>query len=103
MTTRAQIEILYERLKKHPHLKNRFDQILNIVEDENDAMGDAHQVEEKAIEELRKLGNQVMRDWAKKKSDEKKIDFETDNQTATYHEKKSSGGIRHSEKSKRQK
>ena len=103
MKKKEAINSLDERLEKHPDLKRRFEQILDIVEDENDKMGNAHQVEFRAIEELRKLGNQVLQDWAERKSRQKTDEFKENNRSSTYHQKKSSGGTPPSEKSKHRK
>ncbi len=52
------------RLNKHPHLKNRIEQILKIVENTVGDLKKADEAEKRVIEELRKLGNEVLHDWA---------------------------------------
>lgn len=53
---------LAEKLEKYPHLKERFESILNIVE--NSSLELADEAEMQAIEEVRKIGNQIMQCWA---------------------------------------
>lgn len=53
-----------ERLNKQPHLRTRMEEILNIVENSSSNLIKADDAERKAIEELRKLGNEVMQGWA---------------------------------------
>ncbi len=59
-----------ERLKKHPALKKRFESILDITEN---ALGDcvrADDAEAKVIEEMRKLGQETIQDWASGQNEE---------------------------------
>nr|CBX27836.1 hypothetical protein N47_C18940 [uncultured Desulfobacterium sp.]CBX28240.1 hypothetical protein N47_G35640 [uncultured Desulfobacterium sp.] len=53
-----------KRLNKHPHLKNRIEQILKIVENTEGDLKKADEAEKRVIEELRKMGNEVLHDWA---------------------------------------
>jgi hypothetical protein len=52
------------RLNKHPHLKNRIEQLLKIVENAEGDLKKADEAEKRVIEELRKMGNEVLHDWA---------------------------------------
>lgn len=97
MTTEEDLEML-ARIKAHPGLKDRIEAILDIAENKSGALITADQAEEKAIEEVRKLGQALLKEWAIQQH-EKAI--ETARQThpnAKRHEKKSSTGNRHSEK-----
>jgi hypothetical protein len=55
---------LEKRLNKLPHLKNRIEQLLKIVEDADGDLKKADEAEKRVIEELRKMGNEVLHDWA---------------------------------------
>jgi hypothetical protein len=60
-----------KRLEEHPHLRNRFEEILNVAE--SDDLITADEAEEKAIEEVRKLGQEILQEWAMKQHN-KQID-----------------------------
>jgi len=68
-----------ERLAAHPELRARFEQILALVENVDEQVNTADEAEERAIEEMRRLGNEILHDWAVHKS------CQTDRQT--LHEK----------------
>jgi len=53
-----------ERLETHPSLKSRFESILDIAENTNGDVIKADEAERRTIEEVRKLGNEVLHDWA---------------------------------------
>ena len=55
---------LEKRLNKHPHLKNRIEQLLEIVENADGDLKKADEAEKRVIEELRKMGNEVLHGWA---------------------------------------
>ena len=57
-----------ERLEEHPHLRSRFEAILDIAEGKDQDRDTADEVEERTIVEVRKLGQEVMQDWASNKS-----------------------------------
>ena len=67
---------LEKRLNKHPHLKNRIEQLLKIVENADGDLKKADEAEKRVIEELRKMGNEVLYDWA---SNREKQEVETVN------------------------
>jgi len=56
-----------ERLKEHPHLRERFEAIIDIAESKRNGPDTADAVEERAIIEVRKLGKEVIEEWAKQK------------------------------------
>ena len=62
---------LEERLQAHPNLRERFYQILNIAEDAEGKIDKADEAEERVIEELRRLGQEVLQDWAVGKEKQK--------------------------------
>lgn len=51
-----------KKLKEYPHLRKRFEEILNATDSED--MITADEAEEKAIEEMRKLGQEMLQEWA---------------------------------------
>ena len=57
-------ENFFARLKKHPALRERFESILDIAENTNGDCVKADDAEERVIEEVRKLGQTTLQDWA---------------------------------------
>lgn len=55
---------LEERLHSHPRLKNRVESLLEIVEDTSPEIEKADEAELRVIEELRRLGNELLHEWA---------------------------------------
>lgn len=55
---------LIERLREHPELMERFQSILEISANADGPVKSAHEVEGLLIEEMRRLGNTTMGDWA---------------------------------------
>ncbi len=64
-----------ERLNKHPQLKKRIEQLLKVVENANGNFQKANDAEQRVIEELRKMGNEVLHNWAsnREKQEHQKI------------------------------
>jgi hypothetical protein len=60
----AQEEQLIERLRQHPELKERFQSILEISASTEGPIKSADEIEALLIEEMRRLGNTTMSDWA---------------------------------------
>jgi len=90
---------LEERLKAHPQLRDRIYQILSIAEDSEGKIDKADEAEQRVIDELRRLGQEVLEDWAvgKEKQKVEKLKSELDRKI-TGHGKKNSTGTRPSEK-----
>lgn len=57
-------EKFFECLKRHPVLRERFESILNIAENANGDCIRADDAEESVIEEVRKLGQETLQEWA---------------------------------------
>jgi hypothetical protein len=86
---------LEERLNAHPHLRERVDQILAIVEDAQGDIDKADEAERRVIEQLRKLGQEVLQDWAVGKEEQKVEQLQADaTRKVTGHGKKNSTGTR---------
>jgi len=62
-----------QRLNKHPHLKKRIEKLLEVMENTDGDFQKANDAEQRVIEELRKMGNEVLHDWA---SNREKQEFE---------------------------
>lgn len=90
---------LEERLQSHPHLRERIDQILNIAEDAEGDIDKADEAEERVIEELRRLGQEVLQNWAVRKEKQKVEEIKEElDRKIKGHGKKNSGGIQRLEK-----
>jgi hypothetical protein len=90
---------LEERLKAHPHLRERFEQLLAIVEDAAGDIDKADEAERRVIEELRRLGQEALQGWAFRKETQKVKELHSDKERKiTGHGKKNSTGTRRTEK-----
>lgn len=88
-----------ERLKAHPRLRDRFHQILSIAEDCEGKIDKADEAEQKVIEELRRLGQEIFEEWAVSKENEKVEQLKgSADRKVEGHGKKKSFGIRRSDK-----
>ena len=63
-TLSAQEKQLIEGLREHPDLLERFQSILEISADADGPVKSADEVEGLLIEQMRRLGNATMGDWA---------------------------------------
>ncbi len=98
MTTENEAKLLVERILAHPGLRERVEAILDIAENTSGELITADQAEGKAIEEVQKLGRELLKEWASQRH-EKAIELaKNTHPTAKRHEKKSSIGSQHSEK-----
>ena len=55
---------LITRLNKHPHLRQRVEALLDVVENTSGDCTKADDAEQYVIDELRKMGNQALSSWA---------------------------------------
>ena len=55
---------LIQRLREHPQLRERFQSILEISANPDGPLKSADEIEALLIEELRRLGNTTMGEWA---------------------------------------
>lgn len=60
----AREQALIAQLRQHPELMERLEIIVGLTGAEGGKLRTADEVEEQLIEEVRRLGNQVIRDWA---------------------------------------
>ena len=63
------------RLSKHPHLRERFESILAIVEDTAGNIDLADEAERLAIIEVRQLGAEMLHEWARTKESQKSMEL----------------------------
>ena len=63
-TKREREQRLIERLRNSPELLERFETILGISEADGEKLPRADDIEERLINEIRQLGNEVMGKWA---------------------------------------
>jgi hypothetical protein len=86
-----------ERLQSHPHLRKRFEAILDIIEAPSGQVDKADDAEQLVTEELRRLGNDVLHQWAHDKEAQKAETLQTKELKLTPNGKKNSTGIRRTE------
>jgi len=55
---------LIAQLRRHPQLMERLEVIVEMTHADGEKLPTADQVEERLVEEVRRLGHQVMEDWA---------------------------------------
>ena len=87
---------LDERLDKHPHLRERFESILAIVEDTTGTIDLADEAERLAIIEARQLGSAMLHEWARTKESQKNTEMGATENNAIRNGKKNSIGAQHS-------
>lgn len=58
-----------ERLREHPELMERMESILELVDNEGGPLKTADEMEELLIQEMRRLGNETMTQWAVRAED----------------------------------
>lgn len=83
---------LVERLEKYPHLRDRFEAILNVVENTTGELEKADDAEMKAIEEVRKLGSELLQTWASNQEIRKSSQAAEENPQLIRHSKKNCTG-----------
>jgi hypothetical protein len=98
MTTVDELKVLVTRIRAHPGLKERIEAILDIAENKSGELITADQAEGKAIEEVKKLGQELLKEWAVQQHIKAIETAKKTHPNAKKHEKKNSTGNRHSEK-----
>jgi hypothetical protein len=81
----AEVQLI-EQLRQHPDMMARIQSILDLASDESGPLKTADQVEELLIQELRRLGNTSMRQWATQA--EERVSRELKGQEATVRSRK---------------
>jgi hypothetical protein len=85
-------QIFLNRLNEHPELRERMERLLDMVENETGNFTKANDAEQYTIEELRKMGNDILHSWAKKASTKSSANFGEQNKTYRGDGKKKSDG-----------
>lgn len=93
-------KLFLEQLSKHPALRKRMENILNVAVDLNDSIELADTAEEHLIEEGRHLNREALEAWAVNKIDKTAAGFEKKHKTARKDVKKNSIGTALLEQSK---
>ena len=86
---------LLNLLNRRPDLKNRVRSILSIAEDEGDGIVKADEAESRVIEEVRRMGNEVLTGWAESRIGKSESYLPADGDITRSGQKKSYG-TRHS-------
>ena len=97
MTRENETKLLVDRILAHPGLKERVNAILDIAENTSGELITADQAEGKAIEEVQKLGKELLKEWAVQRHKHAMATAKNTHPNAKKHEKKSSTGSQHLE------
>jgi hypothetical protein len=60
----ARVQRLLEQLRRQPELLERLETIVGLTQVDGEKLPTADEVEGRLVEEVRRLGHQVMEDWA---------------------------------------
>ena len=90
---------LVERLKEYPELKAKIEAMLAIIENAGGDVEKAAEAEQRIIEEMRQMGNEVLHSWARRQQQKKEDEYQAQ-PSVNRKRKKKSTGIRGWEKSK---
>lgn len=80
-----------EKLKEYPELQERFEKILALAENEDGSANTADEAEERAMEEVRKLGQELMQSWAVRKHERLVSEYDLRKGTRRKGKKNSTG------------
>jgi len=92
--TAGRRETVAERLERHPAIKARMERMLDVVENAAGDVRRADEAEQRAIEELRQMGLEVMQAWGQKASHEAAVDLEAQGGVVRDGKKNSTGYVR---------
>jgi hypothetical protein len=87
-----------ERLNRHPVLKMRLNSLLDIVENKRGDYDNADDAESEIINEIRRMSNEVMHEWASGKEKVSAEELRKNDGTVVGHGKKNFTGRPLSEK-----
>lgn len=79
---------LIEHLRQHPEIKERLQSILEIVRNEDGPLKTADEVEERLIQELRRLGSTTMHQWANQAEERVSTELQREDSTVLSRKKK---------------
>jgi hypothetical protein len=90
---RNRSEDLVERLNRHPELRDKVEELLDIADNKSGDVNKADDAEDLIWEELREMGQKIMRDWAVRKHD-RLVEESENRKELSKREKKGSTGTR---------
>lgn len=82
---------LAARLEKYPDLRSRFEEILSVIENEQGDSFTADEAEERAFEQIRRLGQEVLQSWAERRHDRLVKEYDARHDTQRKGKKNSTG------------
>jgi hypothetical protein len=88
---------LDERLREYPELRARIEGLVEIVENEGGDVVKADDAEERVVQEIRRIGQEVLQGWAERKHRRLVREFD-EREGASRKEKKRSTGIHGSDR-----
>ena len=77
-----------ERLKSHPELRERIMALIDITEGTGTGPDTADAAEERAIIEVQKMGQEIMKGWAEQKAKKEVAQFQEKHSESRLHKKK---------------
>lgn len=83
------------RVQAQPGLMEKFEAILDIAENKSGELITADQAEAKAVEEIGKLGRELLKQWAINRQNQAIEETKRNHPNAKKHEKKNSIGKQH--------
>jgi len=87
-------ECFLTRLKQYPHLRERMETLLNIVENVAGDCAKADAAEQAVLDEVRKLGHAALQGWAERTVQQTAATVRTQQPTLQGSGEKKSGGTR---------
>ena len=90
---RNRSEDLVERLNRHPEFRDKVEELLDIADNKSGDVNKADDAEDLIWEELRELGQKIMRDWPVRKHD-RLVEESENRKELSKREKKGSTGTR---------
>lgn len=90
---RSQRESVGDRLERHPELKARMEQILDLVENVSGEIRRADDAESRAIEMLRQMGQQVLQGWGERQAEKEADALEAAHKVIRQGKKNSTGTV----------
>ena len=87
-------QLFMTRLNQHPHLRERMETLLNVVENVAGDCTKADAAEQAVIEELRNMGNAALQCWAERATQKATATLRHQPPALQGNGKKKSGGIR---------
>jgi len=84
------LQSLDQRFANRPHLRRRLLSIADMIDQAVTEGCTAHEAEARAIEQIRKLGNEVLSDWAEKSEEDARVKARQKNPKLRPYRKKNS-------------